>query len=288
VGIEFEVVLGKGRFEPLRRACLRSISFSNRRWYEILTNGATKSPSRDDTEGSYACILFPLVPLLLCTFLYFLPPLLAYLPTAGDNKGRALIQYSSFSAAKMAASHMNRGQIDGGILTVEVINPARFKEGGKRPVRNNGADRYRGAGMERERRPLDGRDRGDRDRDYRDRDDGRRNGNWVSNRNGNGNASYLPRAKHDTYSSASDFKKGDRERDEERKDEKMDDARDRERNEASSSAGKDKEINSNDQDMELKEEVSTSRVSRSSRSPPPHLQMRRRRDSRSPPSREER
>lgn len=75
--------------------------------------------------------------------------------TAGQNKGKAALEFYKSAAAQQAASHMNGGQLDGATLTVELsdlpIRTARSRSRsrsrsprGPPPAMRNGARRPRG------------------------------------------------------------------------------------------------------------------------------------------------
>lgn len=62
-----------------------------------------------------------------------------YIILAGQNRGKAALEFYEVSAAKKAVSHMNKGYLDGAVLTVELsdaIIRERSRSRSRRPIKN--------------------------------------------------------------------------------------------------------------------------------------------------------
>lgn len=91
---------------------------------------------------------------------------------AGQNRGRAALEYAQASEAQLAISHMNGGQLDGAILKVELSDvPLRSRSHSRSPSRtrhSKNSRTRRSLSLSRSRSPLY-RKRGSRRESYRGR-----------------------------------------------------------------------------------------------------------------------
>ena len=71
---------------------------------------------------------------------------------AGQNRGKAALEFEESAAAHKAASHMNGGQLDGAVLNVELSDlPVRSRSRSPRPRARNGRDKPRSLSRSRSR-----------------------------------------------------------------------------------------------------------------------------------------
>ena len=73
---------------------------------------------------------------------------------AGQNRGKAALEFEESAAAHKAASHMNGGQLDGAVLNIELSDlPVRSRSRSPRPRARNGRDKPRSLSRSRSRDP---------------------------------------------------------------------------------------------------------------------------------------